>query len=383
MVVLVVGVACFLASSSPAAGAGDQPPPLPSGTDRCVGASPVVSSEPSWAALQMAPSLAWPLARGNGVVVAVVDSGVSSAAPALAGAVKQGADVVKGGRADSDCQGRGTALAGIVAARPVRGSAVVGMAPEATVLPVRITDERGGIPDGSLAKGIKAAVENGARVILVGTGTTKPDSDLRAAVEEAVAHDVVVVAAAGTEAESGKAWYPAAYDSVLAVSGMSGAGAPTATGSRDARVDLLAPATDVVTIAPVGAGHYRVGGTAVAAAYAAGTAALVRSYLPELTQDQVRQRLRLTAEQLPGTAGPGTGGAGMLDPYAAVSATAPEQRTQPVGSAPRPVALPSAPPADPTVGAAAAIAAGMAVAAGVVFVVVFTVTRGRRRRVRR
>src|SRR5262249_58700323 len=173
-----------------------------------------------WPVARMAPQLAWPLSRGAGVTVAVVDSGVSRDAPALAGAVQPGLDVAARGAANSDCLGRGTALAGIVAARPTTGTGVVGMAPAASVLPIRITDRNGQVQPGALAAGIRAATSLGAGVILVGNGG--PDTTaLQAAVSEAAARDIVVVAAVndkpGTAGEPPAAWYPAAYQEGIAV----------------------------------------------------------------------------------------------------------------------------------------------------------------------
>jgi hypothetical protein len=141
----------------------------------------------------MAPESVWPVTRGDGVVVAILDSGVSGAAPALSGAVLPGIDVVGGGAADQDCRGTGTALAGVIAAHPATGSGVVGLAPAARILPVRVIDGEGRVPPDAIAKGIKA-VAAVADVVLVGTGTTVSTPELVQAVAEAVANDALVVA---------------------------------------------------------------------------------------------------------------------------------------------------------------------------------------------
>jgi hypothetical protein len=260
--------------------------------------------------------LTWPLSRGAGVTVAVVDSGVGSP-PGLAGAVQAGRDVASGGRGDRDCSGRGTALAGIVAARPVGGSPVVGMAPAASVLPIRITDGNGRVPRDGVADGVRAAARLGAEVILVGTAVATEDSRLRAAVAAAVAADAVVVAAvADGSQDSPAAGYPAADKRVLGVGGIDADGTPM----QPQTPDLLAPGYGIVAVG--GAGHYQVGGPAVAAAYVAGAAALVRGYRPGLDQAQVRQRLNLTA------IASGPADAGVVDPYAAVADLAPERASR-------------------------------------------------------
>jgi hypothetical protein len=371
---------------SPARADGTDPPALPTGTDSCVGASPVSATRPSWPVARLAPQSVWPLSRGAGVVVAVVDTGVSAAPPALAGAVLPGTDIVRGGPADTDCRGRGTALAGLVAGRPVSGTTMVGLAPAATILPVRITDEKGQIPASGLARGIRAATAGGAKVILVGTGLPTPDPELRAAVDDAVAHDIVVVApvagrGGGDVGAEQVVWYPAAFEPVLAVGGVSPQGLPTEPSPARAGVDLVAPSSGAVTAGPAG-GHYSVGGPAVAAAFVAATAALVRAYVPTLSQAQVCRRLRLTAERPPAGARAAVAlGAGEVDPYAAVTAIAPQEATVPVsGDGPARVTLPGTPPAGRAGTVAALAAAGTVAAAAIAFATVTTVIHGRRRR---
>ncbi len=338
---MVVGLGALVAPPTGAAAAGE-PPPLPATAGRCVGPSPVTVRETPWALRLLAPQAGWPLTRGAGVVVAVVDTGVSAAAPALAGAVRPGADVT-GGRADSDCAGRGTALAGLVAARPTGDGGPTGIAPDAEILPVRITDANRRISPARLAAGIRLATTAGADVILVAAGVTTATPDLADAVRAAVARDVLVVAAVtdrgGENGGDPPVGYPAGFSAVLAVNavGVDGAAGPVAA---DAGTDLAAPGAGL-GIAPSGSGHYRIGGAAVAAAYVAGVAALVRAYHPGLSQAEVRARLERTA--IPGGGSPRGVGAGTLDAYAAVAALAPRQGDPPVPVAAGPVVVPAAP----------------------------------------
>ena len=383
---LVAGLAAAacagtLASGGSSAYADAVAPDLPAWHpgDACVGPSPSVVDSPSLALRWMDPLPAWPLTRGAGVVVAVVDTGVSARANALSGgAVLPGVDVVSGGPADADCVGRGTALAGIVAARPQSGSGLVGIAPAATVLPIRVIDSTGHVGSGALAKGVRAATAAGAGVILVGFGSVTPDADLSAAVRAALARDIVIVAAIADRSAQGNdrdtvVWYPAADDQVLAIGGVDAAGAPTEAAPPSAGLDLLAPVSEAYSVAPAGAGHYRVGGPAVAAAQVAGVVALIRAYRPGLHQDEVRRRLVQTAQTAPGRAGPG-----VVDAYAAVTAL----RTEPEFVVERPppvVVLPRrAPTPTPTV-LAAAFAIALVTVAVLAFVVATALRRGRRR----
>ncbi|MEU7958530.1 S8 family serine peptidase [Micromonospora humida] len=378
---MLVSLGVLVAPPAGSAAAGE-PPALPATAGRCVGPSPVTVREAPWALRLLAPQTSWPLTRGAGVVVAVVDTGVSAAAPALAGAVRPGADVT-GGRADSDCAGRGTALAGIVAARPAGDGGPTGIAPDAEILPVRITDANRRISPARLAAGIRLATTAGADVILVAAGVTSATPELTDAVGAAVARDILVVAAVtdrgGENGGDPPVGYPAGFPTVLAVNavGVDGAAGPVAA---DAGTDLAAPGAGL-GIAPRGSGHYRVGGAPVAAAYVAGVAALVRAYHPGLSQAEVRARLERTAIPAPGGGPtPGVGG-GTLDAYAAVAALAPRQGDPPVPVAAGPLVVPIA--AGPS---RAARVAGLTVLGALVvalLVAAATLTRAGRTRRRR
>ncbi|MET7753037.1 S8 family serine peptidase, partial [Micromonospora sp. NPDC005367] len=349
------------------------------------GRGAAVVDSPPWALRRMLPSTVWPLTRGRGVVVAVVDTGVSATATALRGAVRPGTDVVGSGAADRDCYGRGTALAGIVAARPVTGSGFVGMAPEATILPIRIVDAKGRVAPGAIAAGIRAATAAKADVILLGVGTTSPDAELRAAIHEAVGRDIVLVAAVSDETkptgstQQVRPWFPAAHPDVVAVGGVDAKGVPTEKSPPEAGADLLAPAADAVSVAPRGNGHYSVAGPAVAAAYTAGAAALIRAHYPKLSQADVRRRLELSAEHPLGTwPAPGVG-YGTLDLYNALTAL--ELERTPLPSRPQVLRpLPTVAPAEPTKLIAGSVAAGMVGLAGLAYLSAMTVKWGRRRR---
>ncbi|OZB80493.1 S8 family serine peptidase, partial [Microbacterium sp. 13-71-7] len=143
-------------------------------------------------------------ATGRGVTVAVVDSGIDAGNPHLAGAVVGGVNLVGDGeRPDglSDPLGHGTVIAGEIAARPVAGSGVVGLAPDAALLSVRVfrsdteDDAKKGFgPTAArIAQGIHWGVDHGARVINVSMSMRQDDPALRAAVEYAAAQHSLVV----------------------------------------------------------------------------------------------------------------------------------------------------------------------------------------------
>jgi membrane-anchored mycosin MYCP len=283
------------------------------------------SDEPPWAQRHQGLDRLAGLADGSGVLVAVVDSGVDAAHPQLTGAVVPGLDLLDaGGDGRVDCVGHGTAVASIVAGRARPDVAFRGVAPAATVLPVRVSErldeEAGGraAPLAEVASGVRRAAERGARVINLSLTTDRDDPALRDAVRYARERDALVVAAAGNRFEAGNPLpFPAAYEGVLGVGAVQPDGARVPTSQTGPQVDLVAPGADV-TAAARGGGYARYAGTSFAAAFVAGTAALVRQYRPELTADQVAQRLLATADALDPAATSGFG-AGLVNPYRAVT----------------------------------------------------------------
>jgi membrane-anchored mycosin MYCP len=342
--------------------------------ETCLPPPPAASPEAPWPQQQLRPERAWELTRGAGVVVAVVDSGVDGSVPQLRDRVLPGVDVVSGGAADTDCVGHGTFVAGIVAASVRTDTGFAGIAPEATILPVRITRaDSGEIDPAALATGIRTAVDRGAQVINVSASTPDAAPELESAVSYAAARDVVVVASAANGAEDGAGGgdgsvaaqaFPASLPSVLAVGAVDAAGVHAEFSQTGPHLALAAPGVDVIGPGPGGSGHWAGSGTSFAAPFVTGTAALVRAYHPELSAVQVAERLKATATAPAAVLPDPALGWGVVDPLGAVSALLPAESQD---GAVEPALAPFAPvPPDdlPVV-----IAAVLAVTAAVVVVV--------------
>jgi type VII secretion-associated serine protease mycosin len=269
---------------------------------------------------------AWDLATGAGVTVAVVDSGVGTH-PKLAGAVDGGAQYVRGDFPQEyaeqrpaetvDCAGHGTAVAGLIADRRGGDGRIAGVAPDARIFPVRLVDDVASTTPATMAAAITAAANSGARVLNLSLATPVDRQEIHDAVNYALGRDIVVVAAAGNESETGRAIYPASYDGVIAVGAIDYDGKPMDESNRGDWVDLAAYGKGLVVPAP-GGGYREESGTSFAAAEVSGTAALVRSRFPAMTADQVRAALVDSAVPVSGGTDDRTG-AGVVDPFEALS----------------------------------------------------------------
>ncbi|NJC72031.1 type VII secretion-associated serine protease mycosin [Planosporangium thailandense] len=358
-------------------------PQLPdaSGPRDCLPGAQTVYRPAPWAQQRLAPQRLWSLTRGGGVTVAVVDSGVDGGVRQLAGKVSAGVDVRTRQRADSDCVGHGTFVAGLIAASPVDGTGFAGLAPGVRILPVRVTTAADG-RSADLARGIRDAADAGAKVINVSIAAEQPSAELEAAVAYAAGRDAVVVAAVANQKQSGNPrTYPAAYPSVVAVGAVDRGDAPASFSESGSYVDLAAPGVDMVSLGPRGNGHLQGSGTSFAAPLVAATAALVRSYHPRLSAAQVRHRLEVTADH-PGRAVPDPElGWGVVNPYAAVTSVLPEESGPVRSAAAAPVVVPPTPPrAGMTARTVAfAVAGAVAVGVGVVWLCLLLGPRRRRR----
>jgi len=295
---------------------------------QCTPPSAEIERSVPWAQKRLSPERVWPLTRGEGVTVAVIDTGVDRTAPQLAGRVMRGLDVVDGsGRADDDCFGHGTFVAGIIGAAKQRGTGRAGIAPRVKILPIRQANDASDGTALGMAQGIVAAVEGGADVVNISASSFFPSKALEDAVDYATARDVVIVTAASNEAEAGnpKA-YPAAYPQVVAVGAIGPDGRRTEFSETGDFLSVVAPGQDIIGLSRFGSGHVQDSGTSYAAPFVAGVAALVRAYRPELSAGQVKRRLELTADH-PGTTLPDRAlGWGVVNPWAAVTTDIPEER---------------------------------------------------------
>lgn len=275
-----------------------------------------------WSLQRLLTDQMWDETRGKGVKVAVIDTGVSKTNRQIGAALSDGKDFIDKGDGTNDTVGHGTKVAGIIAAREVPSVGFFGIAPEATIIPIRQNDDEQSGNVGTMVKAINYAIAQGADIINISQGTTQalpPNSILEDAVNKARAANVLIVASAGNDGASGqqKDTYPAAFDGVLGVAASDRSNERAGFSQAGEHVDIAAPGVDMVSTVP-GGGHCVDQGTSFAAPYAAGVAALLKAKNPEWTPDQIIWHMQQTADRVePGRTD--NVGWGVVDPVAAMS----------------------------------------------------------------
>ena len=311
-------------------------------TGQCTAETRLAATPPALDQLQS--TSAWTVTRGAGVVVAVVDSGVAANNPHLAGAIAGGIDLVgdgmgQGGYADLD--GHGTAIAGEIAARRIGGSGVLGLAPDARILSVRVFSSTGdqakragtGPSIARLAEGIRVAAAARAQIINVSLSTDSDDPGLRAAVAYATAAGSLVVASAGNSngdyavGANGAngvngVRYPANDPGVLGVTAVNTAGQATSASIHGPHIAVAAPGQNVLTSSSLGGDCVYASdapATSFSTGYAAAAAALVAGAYPNEKPAQWIYRLEASAVRPSAGVRDNQLGWGIVQPYDALT----------------------------------------------------------------
>jgi membrane-anchored mycosin MYCP len=352
-----------------------------------------VFAEPPWAQQRFGLERLLPFADGSGVTVAVIDSGVDRGHPQLRGRVRSGADFLdRSGDGLLDCKGHGTGVASLIAAAPRDGVQFRGVAPGARILPVRVSerdnldrkDPGDAVTPAELGQAIRWAVQHGAKVINLSLVLDRDTSEVRSAIRYAVAKDVVVVAAAGNSGQQNNPRpYPAAYDGVLGVGAIGPDGLRASFSQVGPYVDVVAPGEGVI-MAAVGGGYAVDRGTSYAAPFVAATAALVRDYWPTMSAKEVVRRIVATADPAAGGRQSEAYGAGVVNPYRAVTEKVAQEAPERLAPLPvdrdDPAAVALRERAAASRQRALTLAAGGAALAGLAVLLAVVIPRGIRRR---
>lgn len=275
-----------------------------------------------WGTTRVRAPMAWPVNRGSGAIVAVVDSGVTISNPDLFGNIWKNGSEVEGNGVDDDANGfvddvygadwvghdgnpndeagHGTHVAGTIAAIADNGVGGAGVAPGAQVMPLRFLDRNGAGNVGDAIAAIEYAIQNGADVVNASWGGPAYSAPLEAAIRRAGEMGVVVVAAAGNDGNNNDATptYPAAMKIPNLISVAATDRSDTLAGFSNygrTTTHVAAPGVEILSTLGDGFGYYS--GTSMAAPHVAGIAALLRSRNQALPPDVIVNGITIGARK--------------------------------------------------------------------------------------
>jgi subtilisin family serine protease len=285
-----------------------------------------VRDQQAWVLNELNVQPAWAVTQGRGVTVAVIDSGVNPEVSDLAGSVVTGPNLsgVSTPPSNPNWGDHGTWMASLVAGHghDGGGSGIIGTAPQAKVLSIRVITDRtdpnfgryehesGPTSQGELAQAIRYAVSRHVGVISMSLGYSTQSTAVRQALQDAYNHNVVVVASAGNSGDTAGAEgtgtapysFPADYPGVLAVGAVNQAGRVSDFSSENLSVQVAAPGLRVPAQGRNGL-YYYVTGTSPACALTAGVVALIKAAYPNLSDWQVISAI--TSSTTPSSRPPG------------------------------------------------------------------------------
>lgn len=287
--------------------------------------------EDLWALKKIEADKAWEISQGKNVVVAVIDTGIDCNHPDLKENIWLNQREIPGNGIDDDQNGfiddyygydfvadsanpidrfgHGTHVAGIIASTGDNNIGIIGVAPQAKLMSIKAMDDQGRGFISDAAKAVRYTADNGAQVINVSWGVSAESLVLIDVMHYAYLKGCVVVASVGNDNVDAQAQSPANIDTVIAVATSDQKDEKYSASNYGRKIDVFSPGVDIVSTMSdssvlagakqrVANGYYILNGTSVAAPYVSGTAALILAKNKNLTADQVRFALQMSADRL-------------------------------------------------------------------------------------
>ncbi|UPT73290.1 MAG: S8 family peptidase [Elusimicrobiota bacterium] len=251
--------------------------------------------ETPWGIKRVQAPAAWATTRGQGVKLAVIDTGIDMTHPELSGILKGGWNAISTSTTFNDDNGHGTHCAGTIAAKD-DAAGVVGVAPEIDLYGVKVLDEGGSGTFDDVIAGMLWAVENKMEIASMSLGAGRGNPALADAVEVMRKAGVILIAAAGNS--GGSVGFPAAYPGAIAVAASDSADKLAGFSSRGPSVAVIAPGVNVKSTY-MGGGYDTLSGTSMATPHVAGLAALYVATHKGATPEQARAALTAASAKLP------------------------------------------------------------------------------------
>lgn len=259
-----------------------------------------------WGVRRIQAPEAWNRTTGHNVRVGVIDTGVDYRHPDLQHSIDHGINLVYHTLPPQDDNGHGTHIAGtIAAANRMRG--MIGVAPRATIHPVKAFDYNGTAYVSDIILGIDWCVRNRMDIVNMSFGMQNRSKSLLQAVENAYRNGVIVVASSGNDGRSNDIDYPARYGHTIAVGAINEQGRVASFTNRSGLIDIYAPGDNIVS-AWLGGKYRDMSGTSMATSHVSGAIALLLAYKPGLSPGQVAEIVRSSAKPLKSAKAPRSAG---------------------------------------------------------------------------
>jgi subtilisin family serine protease len=268
--------------------------------------------------------LAWKQSRGEGVTVAVLDTGIDPQHPDLSEAIAELRDFTGSRGGPIDAHGHGTHVAGTLAARQ-NDVGLIGLAPACRLLVGKVLRDDGSGDERAIAAGIDWACQQGADLLSLSFGSPRPGGRMEQALRRAVEAGKFVLCAAGNDGRANSVNYPAKWPFTIAVGAVDRQGRLARFSSQGEELDVCAPGEDVLSAWP-GGGYAKLSGTSMATPFVSGVVALMLAKhrrdgggTPLTNVDQLREHLARTATDAGPTGHDPHYGFGLINPAGLLS----------------------------------------------------------------
>ncbi|WP_225446496.1 S8 family peptidase [Paenibacillus rhizovicinus] len=255
-----------------------------------------------WGVQEIKAPLAWSSTTGHRVKVGVIDTGVDFSHPDLKQSLGRGINLLNRGTLPHDDNGHGTHIAGtIAAANQVHG--MIGVAPRATVHPVKAFDHNGSAFVSDIVLGIDWCVRSGMDIVNMSFGMKTRSKSLLTAVNNAFNAGVIIVASSGNDGKRKAIDYPARYPQTIAVGATNRLRRIAPFSNRGMYIDVYAPGDKILSSWLRGK-YNEMSGTSMATSHVSGAIALLLAYRPGMTPTDIKAVVKRSMLPLRGTKAP-------------------------------------------------------------------------------
>lgn len=238
-----------------------------------------------WEILKFNIQKYWSDSEGEGVTIAVIDTGCDINHKDLKSNIIDGKNFVEPNSAPIDRNGHGTHVCGTIAACNNK-TGMVGVAPKTKIMPVKALNDSGNGSIDNIVRAIEWSVDNGADILTMSLGSPGESKDLENVIKYAASKNKIIFCAAGNSGEDVDIMYPAKYDHTISIGAIDQNLNRTSFTCSGDTLDFLAPGHDILSCIP-GDNYAMMSGTSMSNPFAAGCASLLLSKYKKYGKDNL------------------------------------------------------------------------------------------------